>query len=476
MSHPLVLFWHRRDLRLMDHLGLSQVREKSARIVGLFCLDPQILRAADMAPARMAYFLGCLADLEQHYQALGSQLLIFQGDPTEVIPRVAEKLGAKIVAWGLDVEPYAQQRDQQVATALRSRGIALETVWDQLLHHPGAILSQAGQPYSVYTPFWKNWSQKDKATVAPALSSLVGLETEDKEQLEALKPIPLPTLADLGFTWDNPLPLAPGESAARERLDWFVDQALANYQQNRNFPALDGTSQLSAALKFGVIGIRTLWQATLEALAHSRSEEETASIQTWQQELAWREFYQHCLYFFPRLALGPYREPFHHFVWEDNPEHFQAWCEGRTGFPIVDAAMRQLNQTGWMHNRCRMIVASFLTKDLILNWQQGELYFMQTLYDGDLAANNGGWQWSASSGMDPKPLRIFNPMTQAQKFDPEGEYIRRWLPELASCDTSELLTGKISDYQRRRLGYVPAIVDHNQQQKEFKRRYQTLKS
>lgn len=475
MGYPLILFWHRRDLRLQDHLALYKVREKSPRIVGIFCLDSNLCQAPDVAPARMAYLLGCLAELEQNYRFLGSQLLIFQGNPTEVIPQVAEQLEAQIVAWGLDIEPYAQQRDQQVATALRHQGIAVETTWDQLLHHPGAILSQAGQPYTVYTPFWKNWSQQAKTMVAPALSTLIGLTTGELEQCLPLNPIPLPTLAELGFTWHHPLPLAPGETAARGRLDWFVHQALANYQANRNFPALDGTSQLSAALKFGAIGIRTLWQASLTALEHSRSLEETASIQTWQQELAWREFYQHCLYFFPALAQGPYREPFYHFAWEDNPEHFQAWCQGRTGFPLVDAALRQLNQTGWMHNRCRMIVASFLTKDLILNWQQGELYFMQTLYDGDLAANNGGWQWSASSGMDPKPLRIFNPMTQSQKFDPEGEYIRRWLPELASCDTSDLLTGKISDHQRRRLGYVPPIVDHNQQQKEFKRRYQNLK-
>jgi deoxyribodipyrimidine photo-lyase len=269
--------------------------------------------------------------------------------------------------------------------------------------------------------------------------------------------------------------LEPGETAAQAQLTWFVDQALGNYQHDRNFPALVGTSQLSAALKFGVISIRTLWQATETALVQSRSDEERASIQTWQQELAWREFYQHCLYSFPELANGPYREPFKQFPWEDNEVHFQAWCEGKTGYPIIDAAMRQLNQTGWMHNRCRMIVASFLTKDLILNWQRGELYFMQTLYDGDLAANNGGWQWSASSGMDPKPLRIFNPYTQAQKFDPDGDYIRTWLPELARFETGDLLTGKLTPMERRSVNYPDPIVDHSVQQREFKRRYQLVK-
>jgi deoxyribodipyrimidine photo-lyase len=207
-------------------------------------------------------------------------------------------------------------------------------------------------------------------------------------------------------------------------------------------------------------------------MENCRSDEMTDSVNAWRQELAWREFYQHCLYFFPKLAEWPYRKEFHDFPWEDNEEHFQAWCDGRTGYPIVDAAMRQMNESGWMHNRCRMITASFLTKDLILNWQLGEKYFYQKLYDGDLASNNGGWQWSASSGMDPKPLRIFNPASQAAKFDPDAEYIRHWLPELRSLDTEELITGKISPLDRQRCGYPEPIVDHNQQQREFKRLYQ----
>jgi deoxyribodipyrimidine photo-lyase len=284
--------------------------------------------------------------------------------------------------------------------------------------------------------------------------------------------IDLPTAKDLGFIWENPLLLTPGENAAQERLIEFCDRAIEDYQEQRNFPAIDGTSLLSAALKFGAIGIRTMWQAATNAYENSRSDESRESIKTWQQELAWREFYQHCLYFFPQLSEGPYRENFQDFPWDNNEEHFQAWCEGRTGYPIVDAAMRQLNETGWMHNRCRMIVASFLTKDLMINWQWGEKYFMQKLYDGDLAANNGGWQWSASSGMDPKPLRIFNPASQSQKFDPEGEYIRQWLPELSSVDSEYLVTGKIPPLERDRCDYPQPIVDHNTQQKEFKRRYQ----
>ncbi|MGA1623097.1 MAG: FAD-binding domain-containing protein [Synechocystis sp.] len=472
---PLVLLWHRRDLRVRDHLALALARQKTAKIVGLFCFDQKILTAPTMAPARVAYLLGCLRALQREYQTLGSQLLIFNRDPLDLLPALAQTLNAKTVTWTLDTEPYAQQRDTQVAQALRQAGISVVTEWDQLLHHPGEVLTKSGNPYTVFGAFWKNWSQLPKPPGEPTPSDLLGLDETELDIVQTLNPIAIPTLGELGFSWDQPLLLEPGETAAQAQLTWFVDQGLGNYQHDRNFPALAGTSQLSAALKFGVISIRTLWQATETALAQSRSDEERASIQTWQQELAWREFYQHCLYSFPELANGPYREPFKQFPWEDNEVHFQAWCEGKTGYPIIDAAMRQLNQTGWMHNRCRMIVASFLTKDLILNWQRGELYFMQTLYDGDLAANNGGWQWSASSGMDPKPLRIFNPYTQAQKFDPDGDYIRTWLPELARFETGDLLTGKLTPMERRSVNYPDPIVDHSVQQREFKRRYQLVK-
>jgi deoxyribodipyrimidine photo-lyase len=204
----------------------------------------------------------------------------------------------------------------------------------------------------------------------------------------------------------------------------------------------------------------------------SRSDEMRQNVQIWQQELAWREFYQHAMYFFPELAEGAYRDPLKNFPWENDGARFQAWCEGQTGYPIVDAAMRQMNTIGWMHNRCRMIVASFLTKDLIIDSRLGEKYFTQRLMDWDLSANNGGWQWSASSGMDPQPLRIFNPASQAAKFDLEGDYIREWLPELRSVDTEALVTGKIPQSERDRCGYPAPIVDHNQQQRHFKALYQ----
>lgn len=472
----LVLFWHRRDLRLIDNVGLNAARERTTQVVGVFCLDPNILEKDDVAPARVAYLLGSLQELQASYTQAGSQLLILQGDPLQQIPALAQALQAKAVYLNRDVEPYGRQRDRAMKEVLREAGIEIQGFWDQILHAPGQVVTAAGQPYTVYTPFWRNWRSQAKATPLPALQDATGLTAAQQSIAQQTGLIPLPSLKELGFVWDQPLLLAPGQQAAQEQLEQFCDRAINSYDEQRNFPAIDGTSRLSAALKFGTIGIRTVWAASETAYAQSRSDETRQNIQTWQQELAWREFYQHAMFCFPELAEGSYRAQFKQFPWQNNEEYFQAWCEGRTGYPIVDAAMRQMNTIGWMHNRCRMIVASFLTKDLIIDWRWGEKYFMQRLMDGDLSANNGGWQWSASSGMDPKPLRIFNPASQAQKFDPEGDYIREWLPELRHLDTEALLTGKISRADREGCGYPMPIVDHKQQQSQFKALYQQQKA
>jgi deoxyribodipyrimidine photo-lyase len=474
----LILFWHRRDLRISDNTGLALARQQSPKVVGVFCLDPNILERDDVAAVRITYMIGCLQALQERYTQAGSQLLIIHANPVEGIPALAGALNAKAVFWNWDVEPYSQQRDRTIINALQEKGIQfLENNWDQILNAPEDIRTGSSGAYTVYTPFWKNWINKPKANPVETLhaTSLQNLTENEGEIAKQTGAIALPTAKDLGFNWDGELVIAPGEVAAQERLEEFTYSTINEYQEQRNFPFLDGTSRLSAALKFGAIGIRTVWKATIDALENSRSEETEKSIRTWQQELAWREFYQHAMYNFPELAEGAFRETFKQFPWETNEEHFQAWCEGKTGYPIVDAAMRQMNELGWMHNRCRMIVASFLTKDLLINPQLGEKYFMQKLIDGDLSANNGGWQWSASSGMDPKPVRIFNPASQAQKFDAEAEYIRQWIPELRSQDTEYLVTGNIAPLERHAVGYPDPIVDHKQQQKLFKERYQMQK-
>jgi deoxyribodipyrimidine photo-lyase len=496
------LFWHRRDLRLADNLGLAAAARATPAVTGVFVLDPAILDAhapaaipgdlPAVAPARRWFLQESLLELAESWRAAGSRLLILQGDPQALLPRVARALGATVVAWNRDVEPFGRERDRRVARALQADGRKVLAGWDQLLVEPDALTTGAGEPYRVYGPYWRSWRRRVEQLEAlgsaasggldplPAPSSLIDCAPA---QLEGLPAVP-PDL-EHGFPGADLCPCRPGEAAAQEQLTAFCAglegggrrARLLHYDGGRNIPSEAGTSGLSAALKFGTLSPRQAWAAAQQArttvAALGGAEEALASIQVWEQELAWREFYQQALFHFPELAAGPYRPQWRCFPWENDPQRFEAWREGLTGMPIIDAAMRQLNESGWMHNRCRMIVASFLVKDLICDWRWGEAAFMARLVDGDLAANNGGWQWSASSGMDPKPLRIFNPATQASKFDPEARYIRHWLPELKHVATRDLLSGEIAPLERR--GYPAPLVNHKQQQARFKALYATIK-
>jgi deoxyribodipyrimidine photo-lyase len=471
----LTLFWHRRDLRIDDNIGLYSAYLASKKLIACYCFDPVIFDKKNISPAKVTYLIESLKELQENYRKLNSELYILQGNPEQLIPDFAQGLNIKSVYWNLDIEPHSKEIDQKVTQSLKEKGIVTKTYWDQLLHSPGEILSKSKTPYTVYTPFWKNWELQTKPISVETIGKCEGLNTQEKEIAKNSYTIDIPTPKSLGFVWDNPLFFPSGEKAAQDQLEYFCHDLIELYQEQRNIPSIAGTSRLSTPINLGVISIRKIWQSSVKMMEYCRSDESLVNIQTWQKELAWREFYQHALYYFPQLTQGAFREPFKNFPWDNNPEYFEAWCAGKTGYPIVDAAMRELNETGWMHNRCRMIVASFLTKDLMIDWRWGEEYFMKTLIDGDLAANNGGWQWSASSGMDPKPLRIFNPASQAMKFDPEGEYIRFWVREISSLDTSELVTGKIPELTCYSCGYSTPIVDHNIQQKEFKQRYNLQK-
>jgi deoxyribodipyrimidine photo-lyase len=466
-QNALALVWHRRDLRLHDNAALSAATRQFERVLGLFVLDPDILQRPDTAPGRVQFMLDALAELQGKYTQLGGRLVLRRGQPLTVLCQLVNESGAIAVFWNDDVEPYAIARDTAVRQGLTAEGIAVQSFQDMLLHGPGQVLTQGSACYSVFTPFWRNWSAQAKQAPWPAPPALASPD---------IATLPLPTLADLGFHCPQELPLA-GEDAALEQLEQFCWSGdIFAYEERRNLPFEPGTSQLSPHLRWGTIGIRQVWQATVDAESEVRSDEAEASLRTWRQELCWREFYKHALAAWPQLETTAFRAQFEAFSWDDNRDRFDAWCRGETGYPIVDAAMRQLNQTGWMHNRCRMIVASFLTKDLLIDWRWGERYFMQQLVDGDLAANNGGWQWSASVGTDPKPLRIFNPSTQASKYDPEGEYIRRYVPEIAGCDAAYVFDmSPIAIRDRQDCGYPAPIVDHKQQQQEFKRRYNACK-
>lgn len=464
-SQSVGLVWHRRDLRLQDQAALDAAVRQRDRVLAVFVIDPDILKRPDTAPIRVQFMLACLAELQEAYANWGGRLVVRQGDPLEQLRQLAAEVGADAVFWNEDVEPYAIARDRRVREGLEADGIAVQTFQDMLLHAPDEIATQSGKPYSVYGPFWRNWSKRDKAEPYATPEAIAAPEVDS---------IALPTLKDLGMTCTAEMPAA-GEAVALELLDRFYrGRALFDYDEGRNLPAAAGTSQLSPHLRWGTLGIRHVWAVTRTAETDIRSDEAARSLQTWRQELAWREFYKHGLYHWPRLETESFRAQFDEFEWENDNAKFAAWCRGETGYPIVDAAMRQLNQTGWMHNRCRMIVASFLTKDLLIDWRWGERYFMQTLVDGDLAANNGGWQWSASVGTDPKPLRIFNPSTQAKRYDVEGEYIRQYVPELAGLDPAEILDAdRLGALQLK--NYPAPIVQHKTRQQEFKFRYQACK-
>ncbi|MFM7648054.1 MAG: cryptochrome/photolyase family protein [Cyanobium sp.] len=503
------LFWHRRDLRLADNLGLAAAARATPAITGVFVLDPAILEArapADIpgelpavAPARLWFLQQSLLELAEGWRAAGSRLLVLQGDPEQVLPQVAAALGAEVVAWNRDVEPYGRERDRRVARALQADGRKVLAGWDQLLVEPEALSTGAGDPYRVYGPYWRSWRRRVEQLESLGSAASGGLEPlpapSDLIDGDPAAPISLPVLSletggagqsliSHGFEGADLCPCRPGETAAQQQLAAFCaglegngrSAPLLTYDGGRNIPGEAGTSALSAALKFGTLSPRQAWAAAQQArhtvAALGGAEESLASIQVWEQELAWREFYQQALFHFPELAEGPYRPQWRAFPWENDPQRFAAWREGLTGMPIIDAAIRQLNESGWMHNRCRMIVASFLVKDLICDWRWGEASFMARLVDGDLAANNGGWQWSASSGMDPKPMRIFNPATQASKFDPQAEYIRTWLPELSHVNNADLISGEIAPQERR--GYPAPIVSHKRQQAHFKALYALL--
>ncbi|MEB3170786.1 MAG: FAD-binding domain-containing protein [Synechococcaceae cyanobacterium] len=497
MTPPRWLFWHRRDLRLADNLGLAAAVAITPAVTGVYVLDPLLLEAPDQAPARLWFLLESLRELQQRWRQAGSRLLLLQGDPVRELPRLAEAIGAEVVAWNREVEPGSRARDRHVAASLQAQRRRVLVDWDQLLVPPEALRTQGGDPYRVYGPFLRNWraqvghkQQLGSAAAGglepvPAPEGLIDVhpDTWPQERRALWQSLPLqpqlPDPATLGPVFDGVdlCPCRPGEAAAQAQLQAFCDGGrgggpLLRYATGRDLPGEAGTSALSAALSIGTLSPRQAWQAAREARALAGSSEAEASIDVWEQELAWREFYQQALFHFPELADGPYRSHWKQFPWENDPQRFEAWRQGLTGVPIVDAAMRQLNASGWMHNRCRMIVASFLVKDLICDWRLGERAFMERLVDGDLAANNGGWQWSASSGMDPRPLRIFNPATQAAKFDPEATYIRRWLPELAKAPTAALLSGKLS--ARERGAYPEPIVDHKLQQARFKALYAAL--
>lgn len=406
MDSNIVIFWHRRDLRFTDNAGLYKAQQSGKPVLPIFIFDTTILsKLANKADRRVQFIHEQLYLLKQEYKAMGSDLLINYGNPFEVFKNLTEQFQVDTVFTNTDYEPYAIERDRQVAEFLKSKQIGFQAVKDQCIFEKHEVVKDDGKPYTVFTPYARKWKA--------AIQNNTFASHPNKELASALmqitKEFSMPSLSSMGFTKvDTPFP-------SKE----VKQQLISQYDQTRNFPALPGTSRLGIHFRFGTISIR------------EKARKAISLNETFLNELIWRDFYMMILFHFPHVANKSFRPEYDQIQWRNNEADFLAWCNGMTGYPIVDAGMRELNTTGFMHNRVRMIVASFLTKHLLIDWRWGEAYFAEKLLDFDLSANNGGWQWAAGSGTDAAPyFRVFNPTLQAQKFDKDGNYIKQWVPEL----------------------------------------------
>jgi deoxyribodipyrimidine photo-lyase len=403
------IFWHRRDLRLHDNAGLYHALKSGFPVVGLFIFDRHILDDLDdRADRRVAFIHQEVARLHAEMAALGARLDVRFGFPEEIWPRLLEEYDVGAVYANRDYEPYALQRDARVEQLLLERGIDFHAFKDHCIFEMDEVVKDDGKPYTVFTPYSRKWRQRldsrpDGFFLKPYPNARY------RGAYASLPPAPLPALAEMGFEAAEGSPF-PGREVPERLLQQYADR--------RDLPAVPGTSRVGLHLRFGTVSIREMAR---QGLAHSDK---------WLQELVWRDFYLMILHHFPQVANKAFRPEYEHIAWRNDEQEFEAWCQGKTGYPLVDAGMRELNATGFMHNRVRMVVASFLTKHLLIDWRWGEAYFAGKLLDFELASNNGGWQWAAGTGCDAAPyFRVFNPHAQMQKFDPQGAYVRKWVPE-----------------------------------------------
>jgi deoxyribodipyrimidine photo-lyase len=460
------IHWHRRDLRAADNAGLAAATD-GGPVVPVFMFDNQVL--AHAGPPRVAFMLDALASLREWYRKRGSDLVVAHGDPVEELPRLAREYDAEAVTWGEDYSGLASERDAAVRQALDDVGVAREVVTDAVLHRPGEITTNDGDPYSVFTYFGRKWHDREKESP---------YNTPAETDLADVRGDPLPSISDLGFAEPEADVPPAGTEVARDLLEQFCADEIYRYEQRRDYPAEECTSRLSAHLKFGTIGIREVYERTTGA-ADEASGDRLESVEEFQSQLAWREFYTQVLFANRNVVTQNYKSYENPVAWRTDPEKLQAWKDGETGYPIVDAGMRQLRAEAFMHNRLRMIVASFLTKDLLIDWREGYDWFREKLVDHDTANDNGGWQWAASTGTDAQPyFRIFNPTTQGERYDPDADYITEYVPELRGVDPDLIHEWPdLSLTQRRNAApeYPDPIVDHGERREQAIEMFETAR-
>ena len=464
----LALHWFRNDLRLRDNTALSQAAREADALVPVFVLDERILRSPSTGVPRVRFLLDCVERLARDLAARGRPLVLRRGDPRRVIPQLLRETRADLLSFNHDTSPYATRRDAAVVREAQRLGVRVLAPKDRVIFGSREVLTQAGEPFGIFTPYRRAWQRRlaEHPELPRPLGSLPTV-------VPGIASEPLPSLEALGLRDDGAQLPTGGEAAARRRLERFLDAAVVNYDEARERPALDGISRLSPYLRFGAISVRECFHAASEA---SATDVRCArGVARWQDELVWREFYAAILEAHPRVERESYQRVYDRIAWSSDDAAFAAWCEGRTGYPIVDAGIRQLAQKGWMHNRVRMLVASFLVKDLWIDWRRGERFFVQRLVDGDPGSNNGGCQWSASTGADAAPwFRIFNPVVQARHFDPDGAYVRRFVPELR--DAPAELVHEPWRAPLLRGAYPAPIVRHEEQRQHALSRYQAVRA
>lgn len=431
------IFWFRRDLRLHDNAGLYHALKSGDRVLPVFIFDKHILnQLSHKADARVEFIHNTITELSEALNTYGSSLKVFYATPLEAFKELAKDYDIRDVYTNHDYEPYANERDASVKTFLDSKGIGFHTYKDQCIFEKHEVTKDDGKPYTVFTPYSRRWKA--------ALNDFYIRPYPNKNYFENFlptSPIAIPSLEALGFE----------KTAAAFPANDMDNELIRHYHQTRDIPGIRGTTRLSLHLRFGTVSIRALVKRAMEL------------NETWLNELIWRDFYMMILFHFPHSAKDSFKLQYDRIQWRNNETEFAAWCEGKTGFPIVDAGMRELNATGFMHNRVRMIVSSFLVKDLLIDWRWGEAYFAEKLLDYDLSANAGGWQWAAGSGCDAAPyFRVFNPTEQQKKFDPEFTYIKRWLPEYGTKDYPQPIVDHAAARLRALKVYKEALSDSKQ--------------